>query len=432
MATVFLDSSQDSLAVRLSCALLNVQGLKVVDLNKEKANLQHKPPVLEINGQQDDQPLVAILTNLAKLDQAAFDSLAANKADEIQSWSTYAKTELSEAVASGEKKRLLPCLHKLNKKLESIVFLASNRFSLADIILFAAVQPIVATWKEDETFTFDNISRWYDNIQHIKQLHPVLEQLGLAIVFKRNPPKPTKEKEQPHQSTQPQPSSQTQPQPSSHSQPQAQSTQPQPSNAEKGQKKQEGQQQEKGKKENEKKPKQPPASAKASKPEVFGRLDIRVGKIIKVQQHPNANALYQEEIDLGEDKPRTVVSGLVQHIPLEEMQNRMVICLCNLKPANMRGVRSEAMVICAATEDHSHVELVDPPVGSAPGEKVTVEGEDYVPDEVINLSDKNNIFKKLQQHLKTNDARVASFQGKPLQTAKGHFTVKTLADKTLS
>ena len=46
-----------------------------------------------------------------------------------------------------------------------------------------------------------------------------------------------------------------------------------------------------------------------------------------------------------------VISGLVKHIPLEEMQNRMVILLCNLKPAKMRGIVSEAMVMCASTPD---------------------------------------------------------------------------------
>lgn len=50
------------------------------------------------------------------------------------------------------------------------------------------------------------------------------------------------------------------------------------------------------------------------------RLDIRVGVIKKVQKHPDADSLYVEEIDCGEDLPRTVVSGLVKYIPIEEMQ----------------------------------------------------------------------------------------------------------------
>ena len=51
----------------------------------------------------------------------------------------------------------------------------------------------------------------------------------------------------------------------------------------------------------------------------------------------DADGLYVEEVDVGEEKPRTVISGLVKFIPENEMQNRKAILLCNLKPAKMRG-----------------------------------------------------------------------------------------------
>lgn len=50
-----------------------------------------------------------------------------------------------------------------------------------------------------------------------------------------------------------------------------------------------------------------------------GRLDLRVGRIIEAKKHPDADALYVEIIDLGEEKPRTVVSGLVKFVPLEQV-----------------------------------------------------------------------------------------------------------------
>ena len=50
----------------------------------------------------------------------------------------------------------------------------------------------------------------------------------------------------------------------------------------------------------------PAASKKANDEPTVDMLDIRVGQIIKVEQHPNADSLYVEEIDLGEDKPRQV------------------------------------------------------------------------------------------------------------------------------
>lgn len=54
------------------------------------------------------------------------------------------------------------------------------------------------------------------------------------------------------------------------------------------------------------------------------------------------------------------------------MQNRMGIFLCNLKPAKMRGVVSQAMLMCASSPEK--VEILAPPNGTVPGERVTFEG----------------------------------------------------------
>jgi len=197
---------------------------------------------------------------------------------------------------------------------------------------------------------------------------------------------------------------------------------------EKGQEKPKEKTQEKG----QEKGKQKGGGGGAAKPEVLGRLSLVVGRIINVEKHPEADSLYKEEIDLGEEKPRQVVSGLVKFVPIDQMQNRLVVVLKNIKPANMRKVRSEAMLICASDEDHTHVEIIDPPAGSVPGDIVTVEGEEHEPDGVINLSDKGNIFAKLQEHLKTNDNCVATFKGKELRSAKGTFSCKTLKNCHLS
>merc|ERR1712080_674041 len=77
------------------------------------------------------------------------------------------------------------------------------------------------------------------------------------------------------------------------------------------------------------------------------RLDMRVGKIVEVARHPDAEKLYVSKIDLGEAVTRTIVSGLVDFVPEAEMQGRMVVVLANLKPAKMRGVESGGMVLCS-------------------------------------------------------------------------------------
>jgi aminoacyl tRNA synthase complex-interacting multifunctional protein 1 len=61
------------------------------------------------------------------------------------------------------------------------------------------------------------------------------------------------------------------------------------------------------------------AATGGDRPVDVSRLDFRVGKIIEVNLHPGADTLYVEQIELGEEKPRTVCSGLVKFIPIEEM-----------------------------------------------------------------------------------------------------------------
>lgn len=55
-----------------------------------------------------------------------------------------------------------------------------------------------------------------------------------------------------------------------------------------------------------------------------------------------------ETVDVGEGEPRTVVSGLAGLYPMEDLQNRMGVFLCNLKAVKMRGVVSQAMLMCAS------------------------------------------------------------------------------------
>ncbi|XP_041125832.1 aminoacyl tRNA synthase complex-interacting multifunctional protein 1-like [Polyodon spathula] len=57
-----------------------------------------------------------------------------------------------------------------------------------------------------------------------------------------------------------------------------------------------------------------------SMPVDVSRLDLRVGRIVTAKKHPDADSLYVEEVDLGEATPRTVVSGLVKHVPIEQVR----------------------------------------------------------------------------------------------------------------
>lgn len=143
------------------------------------------------------------------------------------------------------------------------------------------------------------------------------------------------------------------------------------------------------------------------------KLDIRVGRIVEVSRHPDADSLYVEKIDLGEEEPRVVVSGLVNYVPIEEMQNRDVVVLCNLKPAKMRGIESKGMVLCASVDEPKQIEPLMPPKDSQPGERIVVEEHDNgEPDEVLNP--KKKVWEKLQVDLKTNGDLFAVWQGNKL------------------
>ena len=90
--------------------------------------------------------------------------------------------------------------------------------------------------------------------------------------------------------------------------------------------------------------------------ETVSFMEIRAGKVVEVGLHPEAENLYVEKVDCGEESgPRTIVSGLSQFCTLEEMTNRDVIVLCNLKPRALKGIVSAGMLLCASNEDHTKV-----------------------------------------------------------------------------
>lgn len=66
-----------------------------------------------------------------------------------------------------------------------------------------------------------------------------------------------------------------------------------------------------------------------------------------------------------------------------KMQERSVIVLANLKPRNMRGVKSNGMLMAASDASHENVELLEPPEGAVPGERIwfgSADEKDNLPD----------------------------------------------------
>lgn len=88
------------------------------------------------------------------------------------------------------------------------------------------------------------------------------------------------------------------------------------------------------------------------------RFDLRVGQIVDVQDHPDADKLYVIKVDIG-DEVRSLVAGMKDNYTKDQMRGKRVAVLCNLEPAKLRGVQSNGMVLAA--EDERDVGLLLPP-----------------------------------------------------------------------
>ncbi|XP_015747756.1 PREDICTED: tyrosine--tRNA ligase, cytoplasmic-like [Acropora digitifera] len=126
-------------------------------------------------------------------------------------------------------------------------------------------------------------------------------------------------------------------------------------------------------------------------------------------------------------EPRTVVSGLADYVPLEELEGRLVVVICNLKPVKMRGILSQAMLLAASitgSEGKRQVTPLCPPADCKPGDRVVIKGYEHeiagAPDEQLNP--KKKIFETLQTDLLTNEDGVAEYKGCPMVTSTGQIT----------
>ncbi|KAL8160332.1 hypothetical protein V2J09_001869 [Rumex salicifolius] len=171
--------------------------------------------------------------------------------------------------------------------------------------------------------------------------------------------------------------------------------------------------------------------------EAAGLLDIRVGRILKAWKHPEADSLYVEEVDIGEPEPRTICSGLVNYIPLDHLQDKLVVVLANLKPRNMRGVKSCGMLMAASDAAHENVELLVPHEGSVPGERIWFGSEEDKDKQSLaataNQIQKKKIWELVQPHLKTDSSCVALLGGDRLmRTSTGTVVSSSLKNANIS
>lgn len=99
----------------------------------------------------------------------------------------------------------------------------------------------------------------------------------------------------------------------------------------------------------------------------FAKVDLRVGQILTAEKVEGADKLLKFSVKVGEEE-RTIVSGIAKHYTPDELIGKEVIVVANLKPAKLRGIMSEGMLLCAI--DGDKVVLITPMVNVNSGSKV--------------------------------------------------------------
>ena len=145
-------------------------------------------------------------------------------------------------------------------------------------------------------------------------------------------------------------------------------------------------------------------------------LNLKVAKILEVKEHPNADKLYVLQIDLGTEK-RQLVAGLREHYTPEELLNKKVVVITNLKYAKLRGVESQGMLLAGGDGEVVGVLTVEK---SEAGDKVFIDGYENSTKELT-----YDEFAKLAITVKSHHP---VFEGKELKTEKEAINVEKAED----
>ncbi len=146
----------------------------------------------------------------------------------------------------------------------------------------------------------------------------------------------------------------------------------------------------------------------------FSKLDLRVAEVLDVKDHPNADKLYMLNLDLGKLGKRVIVAGMKPYYSREELIGKRIIIVYNLKPAKIRGVKSNGMLL-AAEDGKGTCSLLDPKDAN-PGSEVIIEGISKNPEKVLEFDD----FKDVKMIIDENQKAI--YNGKTLKGKKGDIS----------
>jgi methionyl-tRNA synthetase len=153
----------------------------------------------------------------------------------------------------------------------------------------------------------------------------------------------------------------------------------------------------------------------------FSNLDLRVAKVVEVKDHPDADKLYVLQVDLGDIGERVLVAGMKPYYSKDELAGKNIVIVTNLKPATIRGVKSDGMLLAAGGGTDTVVLLN--PGDAKPGSAVFIEG---IPKEPVNVLEFED-FKRIK--MTVGDKQQVKYKEKILQSEKGPIVTDKTVEK---
>lgn len=86
--------------------------------------------------------------------------------------------------------------------------------------------------------------------------------------------------------------------------------------------------------------------------EDFKKIELKVGKILTAEKVPDTDKLLRLTVDMAEENPRQIVSGIALFFPeIETLIGKKCMFVANLEPRTIRGLESQGMILAVSTED---------------------------------------------------------------------------------
>ncbi|HEX4878426.1 MAG TPA: methionine--tRNA ligase [Limnobacter sp.] len=105
--------------------------------------------------------------------------------------------------------------------------------------------------------------------------------------------------------------------------------------------------------------------------EDFTKVDLRIGLVKDCKAVEGSTKLLQLTVDLGEESPRNIFSGIAAHYAPEQLTGQYVVVVANLAPRKMKFGVSQGMVLCAASEDDAVLSTLSAAGALTPGMKIS-------------------------------------------------------------